>query len=120
MEDMSGTDPGDDLRSRAVMALGQMTPRRFDLLVVCCSLPETFTTDALRGQLSEGMGSSLLRDLRALEAGGWLVATPPASEPRQGKVVRYRVTPLAESAWPALHQQIVLARASSSQALDRV
>lgn len=110
MEDMSGTDQNEDLASRAVTALGHMTPRRFNLLVACCSLPEPFTTDSLRGSLPTALLSSLLRDLRALEAGGWLQATPPASESRQGKVVRYQVTGLAESAWPALHDRIAQAR----------
>lgn len=74
-------------------ALTQITPRRLELLMACARLPAGFTTADARAEMKTPASSSasLTRDLRALEAGGWLVARPSRREKRQGRTVRYRV-----------------------------
>lgn len=111
---MSSAGLGADLGARAIAGLGRMTPRRFEILLTCCSLSERFTAHDVREQLSDSeLGASLLRDLKALEAGGWLTADPPASHARQGKIVRYVVTDLTVLAWQALHQLVSDARSTT-------
>lgn len=75
------------------VALGQITPRRFELLLACLELAEPFTSTELRALIGDDSPSagSLLRDLRALELGGWLLGDPPHTASRQGRAVHYRV-----------------------------
>lgn len=76
----------------ALTALGYMTPRRFELLLVCASLAEGFSASDVRERATGTVAAgSLLRDLLALETGGWLVADPPHTEKRQGRTVTYSV-----------------------------
>jgi hypothetical protein len=108
---MSGADTASH---PAVQALAHMSPRRFELLLVALTLPQTFTAATLREQLTDGQDTaSLLRDLRALEIGGWLLANPSVNEARQGRTVRYRIAPLAVTAWRQLAHLVEEAQAAA-------
>ena len=72
-------------------ALAQITPRRFELLLACVDLPVEFTASELRAHMQTPASSvaAVTRDLRGLEAGGWLLARPPRTQKRQGQTVVY-------------------------------
>lgn len=93
-------------------ALAQMTPRRYELLVVMAGLAAPFLAADVRRALHErpGLRSSLLRDLRSLEVGGWLTADPPHEEARQGRTVYYEIAPLAWGAFQELSDRLIVAR----------
>ncbi len=100
----------DGLDDRLATALGQMTPRRYRLLVACINLPPGFTgADVRQVVAGTGLESSLLRDLRGLEVGGWLSAEPPHVQARQGRTVRYKVTEMAGTAFSELADGITRA-----------
>lgn len=80
--------------------LAHLNPRRLSVLVRSAQLG-TFTAQRFR-ETYPGDASSLTRDLNALEAAGLMIATPPASERRQGQRVAYRVAPDA----PARFQRL--------------
>lgn len=88
---------GDELAA----AVAVVTPRRVELLLAALRHGGSFTATELRDALGED-GGSLPRDLRALELGGWLLADPPATSGRQGRLVTYTVTPLAVDLFPRL------------------
>lgn len=85
-------------------AVGQLNPRRVELLYLCMSFPLTFTARDLRQVLPPDADTSryLSRDLLALETGGLLAADPPRSSPRQGRAVSYQVPSLALSLFAEL------------------
>lgn len=74
-------------------ALAQITPRRLELLLACGDLPAEFTASELRAHLKTPASgvAAVTRDLRGLEAGGWLLAHPPRTQKRQGQTVVYKV-----------------------------
>lgn len=96
-------------------AVGQLSPRRVELLYLCMSLPAAFTANDLRKALppDDDAGRYLNRDLFALETGGLLAADPPRSAPRQGRTVSYRVSPLAHGLFGELDR--LAKRAISAQ-----
>lgn len=84
-------------------ALGQMTPRRFDLLLACIARGGEFTGPDLRRDVEgEDTRTTFLRNLNALELGGWLVADPPHTQSRQGRRVTYRVSELTGTVFRCL------------------
>lgn len=83
----------DDLLAGPVAAaLGQLNPRRFEILLACIRLGGEFTAKDLRAALPSSE-PSLARDLNALEIGGLLRADPPRERARQGRPVTYTVPP---------------------------
>lgn len=92
-------------------AVGQLTPRRVELLYLCMSLPAAFTANDLRQALPPDDDASryLSRDLVAMETGGLLAADPPRSAPRQGRTVSYHVSPFALSLFAELDRLAKLA-----------
>ena len=97
----------DDLHAvgAAASGLGQMNPRRFEVLLSCIRLGGEFTSTDLRAALRTSE-PSLPRDLNALEATGLLDADPPASNARQGQRVRYTVAPRTREVFAALADEI--------------
>ncbi len=85
-------------------ALGQITPRRFELLLACIACGVEFTGPDLHRQIApDEPRSTFLRDVHALEVGGWLVGTPPHTDTkRQGRRVTYAVSPQAGVVFHAL------------------
>ena len=81
-----------ELSEAEARALSHLNPRRFELLLRAARLGEPFTAPQLREAAPEH-ASSLTRDLNALEAGGLLLASPSAAEPRQGRPVQFRLAP---------------------------
>lgn len=71
--------------------LAHLNPRRLSVLLRGAQLG-TFTAQKFRAAYPAD-ASSLTRDLNALEAAGLVIASPPASERRQGQRVAYRVAP---------------------------
>lgn len=92
-------------------ALGNLNPRRYDLLLQCLTLEEPFTaadvSEALRCAGTETVTpSSLSRDLRGLEAGGLLCGEPGMKEARRGRTVHFRTTALAEKLFAQLDEHV--------------
>lgn len=87
MVDMRG-----GLSEAEARALSHLNPRRFELLLHAAEFGGPFTAPQLR-EVAPEHATSLTRDLNALEAGGLLVATPSASEQRQGRPVKFRLAP---------------------------
>jgi DNA-binding transcriptional ArsR family regulator len=105
----------DNRLDRSTMAaLGQINPRRFELLLVCISLGGPFSTKDLREALSSAE-PSLPRDLGALEAAGLLRADPPRARARQGRPVTYTVAPETRTVFARLARLVEEAYATSSE-----
>lgn len=94
--------------------LGQLNPRRLSVLVRAAQLG-IFTAQQFR-ETYPSNASSLTRDLNALEAAGLVIATPPASEPRQGQRVTYRVAPDAPERFQRLADLVAEACATPRSA----
>lgn len=104
----------DDLLGRPVAAaLGQLNPRRFEILLACIRLGGTFTTKDLREALPTSE-PSLPRDLNALEDGGLLHADPPRAIARQGRPVTYTVAPHTRTVFAQIAQLVEDAYATTS------
>lgn len=96
----------DDALVRPVAAaLGQLNPRRFEILLACIRLGGEFTTKDLREALP-GSEPSLPRDLNALEDGGLLCADPPRALARQGRPVTYSVAPQAREVFAQIVRMV--------------
>ena len=81
----------DEVGESEQLMLAHLNPRRLSVLVQGAQLG-SFTAQQFR-EAYPGDASSLTRDLNALEAAQLVVASPPASERRQGQRVSYRVPP---------------------------
>lgn len=87
-------------------ALTHINPRRFALLLRAAKLGKPFTASQLK-TAAPMHSSSLTRDLNSLEAAGLLIATPKASEPRQGRPVHFEVAPNAVDTFQSLHEKLL-------------
>ena len=81
-----------ELSEAEALALSHLNSRRFELLLHAARFGGAFTAPQLR-EVAPEHSSSLTRDLNALEAGGLLLATPSASEQRQGRPVKFQLAP---------------------------
>ncbi len=95
----------DPLAGPVAAALGQLNPRRFEILLACIRLGGEFTTKDLREALP-GSEPSLPRDLNALEDGGLLRADPPRAIARQGRPVTYTVAPQTRTVFARIAQLV--------------
>lgn len=86
-------------------ALGQLNPRRFEILLACIRLGGEFTTKDLREALPVSE-PSLPRDLNALEDSGLLRADPPRVIARQGRPVKYTVAPQTRTVFARIAQLV--------------
>ena len=75
-----------------LLLLAQVNPRRFALILRAAGVGRAFTAQEFRAAYPDE-ASSLTRDLNALEAAGLVLASPPASERRQGQRVAYQLAP---------------------------
>ena len=103
----------DPLAGPVEAALGQLNPRRFEILLACIRLGGEFTTKDLREALP-GSEPSLPRDLNALEDGGLLRADPPRAIARQGRPVTYTVAPQTRTVFARIAQLVEDAYATPS------
>ena len=78
-------------RERAV--LEHLTPRRFELLLLACQLPQPFTAPELKALYSEVNPRTISLDLESLERGKIVKATPPADQPRRGQPIYFELVP---------------------------
>lgn len=97
---------GKDLSDAEQLLLSHINPRRFDLLLSAARLGGTFTAPEIKAAAPAQSSSSLTRDLNALEAGGLLLATPAAGEPRQGRPVQFRLAPGVPALFGKLGQRL--------------
>lgn len=97
---------GKELSEAERMLLTHINARRFDLLLSAARLGGTFTAPEIKAAAPAQSSSSLTRDLNALEAGGLLIASPAAGEPRQGRPVRFRLAPGVPALFGKLSQRL--------------
>lgn len=95
-----------ELSEAEALALSHLNPRRFELLLQAARLGGQFTAAQLR-EVAPEHASSLTRDLNALEAGGLLLASPSAAQPRQGRPVKFRLAPEAPELFARLSNLIL-------------
>lgn len=96
----------ENLSEQERLVLSHLNARRFELLLIAAQFEDSFTAQELKAVAPTQSSTSLTRDLNALEAAGLLVATPSASEPRQGRPVVFRIAPGASALFAQLAQRV--------------
>lgn len=93
----------------ALAALGHLSGKRPYVLLVSLRLGRFTSAQlwrAVSGDLPGLSRASLARDLRALEDAGLLAGDPAAATARRGQEIVYETTPLAESLFRRLDEQV--------------